>query len=260
MGEPMKVAILAGGFGTRISEESTVRPKPMVEIGGQPIILHIMRHYARFGIEDFVILAGYKAEVIRSYFLNFHLQNADFTVDTGTGDILWSKSRGENWRVTVLDTGMDTMTGGRLKRAQEVLGGETFLLTYGDGVSDVNIETLIAFHRTKRATMTLTAVTQPGRFGALGLSEDRTEVLAFREKAASDGGLINGGYFVCEPGVFDVIDGDDTVLEQEPMDQLVSLGKLASFHHTGYWQNMDTLRDKNVLEKVWASGNAPWKV
>ncbi len=255
----MKVVLLAGGFGTRISEESAIRPKPMVEIGGRPILWHIMRHYARYGHTEFVVLGGYKVDVIRDYFLNYHLQNSDFTVDTSTGEILWSRSRAESWNVTVLDTGIDTMTGGRIKRARDTIGDDTFLLTYGDGVSDVNIDDLVDFHRQQAAALTLTAVTQPGRFGALGLNPEGTQVTAFREKAANDGGLINGGYFVCEPELFDVIDGDATVLEQEPMDALVNRGKLASFRHLGYWQNMDTLRDRNVLEKVWATGDAPWK-
>lgn len=255
----MKVVLLAGGFGTRISEESTVRPKPMVEIGSKPILWHIMRHYARFGFDEFVVLGGYKVEIIQDYFLNYRIRNSDFTIDTGSGEIIWQRSRAEKWKVTVLDTGLNTMTGGRIRRARDIIGDDTFLLTYGDGVSDVNINDLIDFHRHKAALMTLTAVVQPGRFGALGLSRNGEDVVAFREKAANDGGLINGGYFVCEPQVFDFIPGDDTVLEQDPMDKLVSLGKLASYRHRGYWQNMDTLRDKAVLEDVWASGKAPWK-
>ena len=255
----MKVVLLAGGFGTRISEESAIRPKPMVEIGGKPILWHIMRHYARFGHKEFIVLGGYKVDYIQDYFLNYYRRNSNFTVNTANGDVTWSETHAEDWKVTVLNTGIDTMTGGRIKRAKEIIGNETFLMTYGDGVSDIDIDALVAFHREKNAAMTLSAVTQPGRFGALGLSSDQTEVKAFREKAANDGGLINGGYFVCEPALYDVIEGDDTVLEQAPMDALVSRGKLASYRHTGYWQNMDTLRDRAVLEKVWATGNAPWK-
>ncbi|MEM6415050.1 MAG: glucose-1-phosphate cytidylyltransferase [Pseudomonadota bacterium] len=255
----MKVVLLAGGFGTRISEESAIRPKPMVEVGGRPILWHIMRHYARFGHNDFVILGGYKVDFIQDYFLKYFRSNSDFTIDTSTGEITWSRSRAEKWRVTVLDTGVDTMTGGRLKRAQDIIGDDRFLLTYGDGVSDVDIDRLVAFHENAEAWMTLTAVSQPGRFGALGLTPDKTRVRTFREKAADDGGLINGGYFVCERQLFDVIEDDSTILERDPMDALVAEGKLASYHHAGYWQNMDTLRDKSVLEEVWATGNAPWK-
>lgn len=255
----MKVVLLAGGFGTRISEESAIRPKPMVEIGGKPILWHIMRHYAQFGHTEFIVLGGYKVEYIQDYFLNYFRRNSNFTVDTSTGEVIWSETNAEQWKVTVLDTGINTMTGGRIQRAREVIGEETFLMTYGDGVSDVNIDDLVKFHKESEAQMTLTAVTQPGRFGALGLNSDQTKVNTFREKAADDGGLINGGYFVCEPALYDVIEGDDTVLEQEPMDALVSRSKLSSFRHRGYWQNMDTLRDKAVLEKVWATGNAPWK-
>jgi glucose-1-phosphate cytidylyltransferase len=256
----MKVLLLAGGFGTRIAEESSIRPKPMVEIGGRPILWHIMRHYSRFGFSEFIILGGYKVDIIQDYFLNYRIRNSDFTIDTASGEIVWQRSRAESWKVTVLDTGLDTMTGGRVRRARDIIGDDAFFMTYGDGVSDVNINDLLEFHRRKRAWMTLTAVTQPGRFGALGLSADGEDVAAFREKAADDGGLINGGYFICEQNIFDMIEGDDTVLEQEPMDRLVSLGKLASYRHRGYWQNMDTLRDKAVLEKIWASGRAPWKV
>ncbi|MFC7290002.1 glucose-1-phosphate cytidylyltransferase [Hirschia litorea] len=255
----MKVVILAGGYGTRISEETSVRPKPMVEIGGKPILWHIMHCYAKYGHKDFVILAGYKADFIRNYFLNYHRQNSDFTINTKTGDISWSRSDLEDWNVTVVDTGLDTMTGGRIKRARDVIGEERFLLTYGDGVTDLNVDELIAFHEKSKNLATLTAVTQPGRFGALGLTDDLEKVRAFREKAANDGGLINGGYFVCEPEVYDLIDGDDTVWEQEPVERLVEKGRLGSFHHKGYWQNMDTLRDKHTLETIWASGNAPWK-
>ncbi|PSH68122.1 glucose-1-phosphate cytidylyltransferase [Phyllobacterium brassicacearum] len=256
----MKVVIFAGGFGTRLTEETTARPKPMVEIGGRPIIWHIMKTYAHYGFTEFIVLAGYKAEVIKSYFLNYFMINSDFTIDLGSGEIAWKQKCSENWKVTVLDTGLDTMTGGRLKRARDTIGEERFLLTYGDGVSDTNILESIKTHELGDNWVTLTAVTQPGRYGALGLSEDARKVRAFREKVAGDGGLINGGFFVCEPQVFDLIDGDETVWEEQPMEHVIERGKLGSHWHHGYWQSMDSLRDKAVLEKAWSSGRAPWKV
>ena len=254
----MKVAILAGGFGTRLSEETSILPKPMVEIGGRPAIWHIMKCYAAHGLKEFVVLGGYKINYIRDYFLGFRETQSDFTVDLQTGDVTILKAPEEDWKVTVLFTGEGSMTGGRLKRAQHLLQDDTFCLTYGDGFSDVDVTALIDSHRRSGAWATVTAVTQPGRYGALGLSKDATQVLAFREKNIRDGGLINGGYFVCEPKVFDLIDGDMTVWEQEPMDRLVEAGKLSSYWHKGYWQSMDTLRDKMVLEQEWAT-TAPWK-
>ncbi|RCS25660.1 glucose-1-phosphate cytidylyltransferase [Phyllobacterium salinisoli] len=256
----MKVVIFAGGYGSRLTEETTSRPKPMVEIGGRPIIWHIMKIYSHYGFTDFVILAGYKAEFIKSYFLNYFMINSDFTADLATGEITWKRKYSEDWKITVLDTGADTMTGGRLKRARDAIGEERFLLTYGDGVSDTNIPEAIKTHEEGGNWITLTAVTQPGRYGALGLSEDSSKVRAFREKAAGDGGLINGGFFVCEPQVFDLIDGDETVWEEEPMERVIERGKLGAYWHRGYWQSMDSLRDKMVLEKEWASGQAPWKL
>lgn len=256
----MKVAILAGGFGTRLSEETAIRPKPMVEVGGMPILWHIMKTYAHHGLTDFVVLGGYKVEFIRNYFLNYTRGSSDFTIDLATGELTWQRAHAEPWRVTVLDTGLDTMTGGRIRRAREVLGEDTFCLTYGDGVSDVNITDLIAFHQRKGAACTVTAVVPPGRFGVLGLDKDGERVTAFREKDQQDVGLINGGFFVCEPAVFDTIDGDPSVFEQEPLNRLVAQGQLASFRHFGFWQPMDTLRDKMYLEKLWDSGKAPWKV
>ncbi|MBU6407641.1 MAG: glucose-1-phosphate cytidylyltransferase [Alphaproteobacteria bacterium] len=253
----MKAVIFAGGFGTRLSEETALRPKPMVEVAGRPILWHVMKIYARHGITDFVVLGGYKIEVIRQYFLSYTQIMSDFTIDLATGDILWRRGAAEPWRVTVLDTGPDTMTGGRLKRAREVIGEETFCLTYGDGVSDIDITALIAFHRAKGKTCTVTAVAPPGRFGVLGLSPDGAEVIAFREKEQGDVGLINAGFFVCEAGVFDVIDGDSQPFEQEPMNRLVERGQLAAFHHKGFWQAVDTVRDKQVMEAVCAKG-APW--
>ncbi|TBU72169.1 glucose-1-phosphate cytidylyltransferase [Pseudomonas daroniae] len=254
----MKVAIFAGGFGTRLSEETAIRPKPMVEIGGRPIIWHIMKMYAHHGFNDFVVLGGYKVDYIRDYFLNYRAQRTDYTIDLKTGNIDWLESVSEDWRVTVLDTGADSMTGGRLKRAMHLLSDEPFCLTYGDGVSDVNIRELVTVHKASRRWCTLTAVTQPGRYGALRLNEDLNRVEAFREKGAADGGLINGGFFVCQPEVFELIDDDQTTWENEPMDRLVERDMLGSYHHKGYWQSMDSLRDKITLETAWASG-APWK-
>lgn len=256
----MKVALLAGGFGTRLSEETTVRPKPMVEIGGMPIMWHIMKIYAHYGLKDFVVLGGYRVEFIRDYFMSFRTRSTDFTIDLGSGKVDWLEARSEDWRVTVLDTGAESMTGGRIRRARKFLEDDTFCLTYGDGVSDVNIGALIDAHKQGGGWCTLTAVTQPGRYGALRLNSDASRVVGFREKGAVDGGLINGGFFVCEPEVFDVIDGDLTVWEDEPMGRMIEMGKLQSFPHTGYWQSMDSLRDKQLLEATWAKGNAPWKV
>lgn len=260
----MKVAILAGGLGTRLGEETSVRPKPMVEVGGRPILWHIMKIYSHYGLNDFVILCGYKAEFIRSFFLNYAHNSSDFTIDLAKNEVTWARSRTENWKVTLLDTGADSLTGGRIKRAQEVIGDEPFCLTYGDGVSNVNITDLIAFHERKKAEKdiwaTVTAVMPPGRFGVLGLDDKHEMVDAFREKSSRDVGLINGGFFVCEPKVFDLIDGDLTTWEQEPMLTMAAQGKLASFVHTDFWQAMDTLRDKQVLEDLWAKKAPPWKV
>ena len=255
-----KVAIFAGGFGTRLSEETSIRPKPMVEIGGKPILWHIMKIYAHYGLKDFVVIGGYKVEVIKDYFLNYRSRQCDFTVDLGSGTVDFHSDGAEDWRVTVLDTGTDTMTGGRLKRARAVLGNDTFCLTYGDGVSNVPIDKLLETHRQAGGWCTLTAVVQPGRFGALAFGEDGVSVAGFREKGRTDGGLINGGFFVCEPQVFDLIDGDATVWEEEPMERLIAAGKLCSFRHEGYWQSMDSHRDKQVLEAQWATGEARCKV
>lgn len=256
----MKVVILAGGYGSRLSEETALRPKPMVEIGGRPIIWHIMKLYSHFGFNEFVVLAGYKAEHIKTYFLNYAMSKSDFTIDLATGEVTVVQSSVEPWKVTVLDTGIGTMTGGRIKRARPVIGEERFLLTYGDGVSNTNIRQSIELHERDGNWITLTAVTQPGRYGALGLSEDSTRVRAFREKLAGDGGLINGGFFVCEPQVYDLIDGDDDMWEDAPMARAVALGKVGSYWHHGFWQSMDSLRDKMVLEKAWESGKPPWAI
>lgn len=256
----MKVVILAGGFGTRISEESITIPKPLVEIGSMPILWHIMKIYSHHGLTDFVICCGYKGNLIKDYFLNFFNRNADFTIDLKSNSIDVHRRGTEEWKVTLVDTGLETMTGGRIKRVREHVGDETFCLTYGDGVSDIDVKESIAFHRDQKTLGTVTAVQQPGRFGALDLSPDRTRVNSFREKSMSDGHLINGGYMVLEPGIFDLIEGDATVFEQEPLHALSSQGQLAVYHHKGYWQNMDTLRDKHVLQGLWDSGKAPWRI
>lgn len=253
----MKVVIFAGGYGTRLSEETVTRPKPMVEVGGRPIIWHIMSMYARHGLTDFVVLGGYKVDYIRQYFLNYRSTTSDFTIDMATGEVVWAASEAEPWRVTVLDTGLNTMTGGRLKRARDVIGDERFCLTYGDGVSDVDIARLIDFHDAGESWLTVTAVQPPGRFGVMNINEESHSVTAFREKAGADVGLINGGFFVCEPQVFDLVDGDETVWEQEPLQRLVKLGKLRAYHHGGFWQSMDTLHDRMTLEAVY-QGGAPW--
>ncbi|MDI5986112.1 glucose-1-phosphate cytidylyltransferase [Halomonas sp. M4R5S39] len=255
----MKVVIFAGGFGTRLSEETTIRPKPMVEIGGRPILWHIMKMYANHGLKDFIILGGYKVEYIRNYFLNYRGSRSDYTIDLGTGEVKWLEGIAEDWKVTVLDTGPDAMTGGRLKRARHLLSDGPFCLTYGDGLSDVDITTLVAAHQASSNWCTLTAVVQPGRYGALRVNESSHSIKGFREKGPTDGGLINGGFFVCEPEVFELIDDDQTVWENAPMKRMVELGKLGYFHHDGYWQSMDSLRDKMVLEAAW-SEDPRWKV
>jgi len=256
----MKVVVLAGGFGSRLSEETTLRPKPLVEIGGKPIMWHIMKIYAHHGFNEFIVLGGYKVEAIRDYFLRYQSLGSDFTIDLGTGKVDWLQAQAENWRVTVLDTGRDTLTAARIKQARKFVDGERFCLTYGDGVSDVDIGRLLKFHESSDSYCTLTAVTQPGRYGALHIADDGHKILGFREKGTTDGGLINGGFFVCEPEVFDVLGDQNEMWEEGPMQRLVQQGKLASYHHTGYWQSMDSLRDKEVLEREWAKGDAaPWK-
>jgi len=253
----MKCVILAGGLGTRISEESHLKPKPMVEIGGKPIIWHIMKIYSAHGIHDFVICLGYKGYVIKEYFANYFLHMSDVTIDMAHNQVEVHQKGAEPWKVTLVDTGENTQTAGRLKRVARYLGNEEFCFTYGDGVADVDITALIAFHRSKRVKATLTAVQQPGRFGALVL-EDRL-VTSFQEKPKGDGGWINGGFFVLSPAVFDYIEDDGTVWEREPLERLAKEHSLAAYFHQGFWQPMDTLRDKNHLEELWASGNPPWK-
>lgn len=254
----MKTVILAGGLGTRISEESHLRPKPMIEIGGRPILWHIMTLYARHGFDDFIVCLGYKGYMVKEYFANYVLHNADLTVDLGRGSIEYHATNHESWRVTLVDTGEGTMTGGRLKRVARYLDpGEPFFLTYGDGLSDVDLAALARFHREHGRAATVTAVTPPGRYGALEIEQGRVE--RFIEKPPGDNGLINGGFFVLNPEVIDRIDDDATVWESEPLESLAADGQLMAYKHTGFWAAMDTLRDKNHLEALWASGAAPWR-
>lgn len=255
----MKAMILAGGYGTRISEESAVRPKPMVDIGAMPILWHIMKIYSTHGINDFVICCGYKSRYIKEWFSTYHLQYADVTFDLSDGTTTFHKDAIEPWRVTLVDTGEDTMTGGRIKRASTYIGDETFCLTYGDGVSDVNITESIEFHRNHGRHATMTAVMPEGRFGAFTLGEDESFVDTFKEKPKGDGAWINGGFFVLEPDVIEYIDSDSTVWEQQPLERLAQGNQLAAYRHHGFWMPMDTLRDKHVLDDHWASGKAPWK-
>ncbi|GAB4425054.1 MAG: glucose-1-phosphate cytidylyltransferase [Chloroflexi bacterium OHK40] len=258
----MKAVILAGGYGTRISEESGIRPKPMIEIGGKPILWHIMKIYSAHGINDFIICCGYKAYVIKEYFANYFLHTADVTFDMRYNSMQVHHAVTEPWKVTLVDTGEQTMTGGRLKRVREYIGSETFCMTYGDGVGNVDITGLIAFHREQRTLATLTAVQPPGRFGAFTLGEDQSRISSFKEKPQGDGegAYINGGFFVLEPKVLDYVADDSTVWEREPMEGLARDGQLAAYRHNGFWQPMDTLRDKHYLEELWARGQAPWKV
>lgn len=255
----MKVVILAGGFGSRISEESTVRPKPLVEIGGQPILWHIMKIYSTHGLNDFVICCGHKGNQIKQYFKNYAFELSDLTLDMRNNGVTVHRNGVEPWRVTLIDTGEETMTGGRIKRVRAYLDDEPFCLTYGDGVADIDVTALIESHRRSGALATVTAVVPPGRFGFLSLMPDEDRVLGFREKANDDSGYINGGFFVVEPEVHDYIDGDETVWEREPLERLAQDGGLYAYRHRGFWQNMDTLRDKNVLDGLWKSGEAPWK-
>ena len=256
----MKAVFLAGGYGTRLSEETNVRPKPMVEIGGQPILWHIMKLYSAHGIDDFVICCGYKSHVIKEYFANYVRNEADVTFDLATDTVEVHRSEVEPWRVTLIETGENTMTGGRLRRARRWLDDETFCFAYGDCVSNVDITQLLEFHRGTGALVTLTAIRPPGRFGALSLEHEDDFVHAFREKPEGDGGWVNGGFFVVDPAALDYVDGDETVWEQQPLQRLADDGKLAAYRHPGYWQNMDSLRDKIVLEEQWASERPPWKV
>ncbi len=255
----MKAVILAGGFGTRISEESHLRPKPMIEIGGRPILWHIMKIFHQHGIDDFIICLGYKGYMIKEYFANYFIHNSDLTVDGSSGKVVFHNSKAESWRVTMVDTGEMSMTGGRLKRiASYLTPGEPFCFTYGDGVADIDITRLVRFHRQHGCKATLTAVIPPGRYGALALEGDK--VTRFIEKPPGDQALINGGFFVLEPSVIDYIGGDSTSWEGTPLERLAAEGQLRAHLHSGFWQPMDTLRDKNRLEELWAAGGAPWKV
>lgn len=257
----MKCVILAGGLGTRISEESHIRPKPMVEIGGYPIIWHIMKIYASHGITDFIICCGYKGYVIKEYFANYFLHISDVTIDTTDNSMQVHRSDDVSWKITLVNTGQDTLTGGRIKRIESYLNDdEPFLMTYGDGVSDVNIGELVSFHFDKGRKATMTAVHPPARFGALAIDESKLLVREFVEKPKSSEALINGGFFVLSPCVLDLIRGDSTIWEKEPLESLASQSELSYFHHEGFWQPMDTLRDKQYLEELWDSGGAPWKV
>lgn len=254
----MKAVILAGGLGTRLAEETSLRPKPMVEIGGRPILWHIMKIYSAHGINDFVVCLGYKGYIIKEYFANYFLHMSDITFDMVNNQTVIHQNNAEPWRVTLVDTGESTMTGGRLRRVRQYLGDEDFCFTYGDGVGDVNISDLIEFHRSQKRLATLTGVQPPGRFGALNLNG--TRVANFEEKPHGDGGWINGGFFILSPNVIDYIEHDATVWERDPMERLAREGQLSAYLHQGFWQPMDTLRDKQHLEELWQSGSAPWKV
>lgn len=255
----MKVVILAGGLGTRLSEETDITPKPIVEIGGYPIIRHIMKIYSTYGYNDFIVCLGYKGYMIKEYFANYFLHMSDLTFNLKTGEMILQQSKSEDWKVTLIDTGVNTMTGGRIKRIKKFIGDKTFMLTYGDGVSDVNIEKLVDFHKKNHKYATLTAVQPAGKFGSLIL-ETSGKVKNFIEKPAGDGLWINGGFFVLEPEIFGYIEGDNTFWEREPLENLSKDGQLIAYEHNGFWRCMDTLRDKRELEELWESGNPPWKV
>lgn len=254
----MKAVILAGGMGTRISEETSVRPKPMVEIGGKPILWHILKIYSAHGINDFVICLGYKGYIIKEYFANYFLHMSDVTFDMAANKMEVHQNNAEPWRVTLVDTGENTMTGGRLRRVRNYLGDEDFCFTYGDGIGDIDVTKLIAFHRSQKHLATITATQPPGRFGALRVENNR--IAGFQEKPQGDGGWINGGFFVLSPKVVDYIEGDHTLWEREPLERLAMDGEMSAYRHDGFWQPMDTLRDKILLEELWASGKAPWKI
>ncbi|MBU6230258.1 MAG: glucose-1-phosphate cytidylyltransferase [Cyanobacteria bacterium REEB459] len=256
----MKAVILAGGLGTRLSEETSIKPKPMVEVGGRPILWHIMKIYSAHGINEFIICCGYKGYVIKEYFANYFLHMSDVTFDLRYNQMNVHAGNAEPWKITLVDTGDSSMTGGRLKRVKEYIGSETFCMTYGDGVSDVNITELVTFHQKQGLLATLTAVQPPGRFGAIALAQGQTTISSFQEKPEGDGAWVNGGFFVLEPPVIDFIEGDATVWEQEPLRKLANIDQLSAYKHPGFWQPMDTLRDKHRLEELWANDQAPWKV
>jgi glucose-1-phosphate cytidylyltransferase len=254
----MKVLILAGGFGSRLSEETSLKPKPMVEIGGKPILWHIMKTYAAYGFNEFVILCGYKGYVIKEYFSNYYRHLSDMTIDLANNDVIYHKNSAEPWKITLVDTGLNSMTGGRIKRVKEYVGDETFMLTYGDGLSNININELLSFHNSHKGAITMSAVQPDGRFGSLQI-DDSAQVINFTEKPKGDGSWINGGFFVCDSKVFEYLDDDATVFEKKPLENLANDGELFSFKHRGFWKPMDMLRDKNELEKLWNAGKAPWK-
>ena len=255
----MKVVILAGGLGTRISEESHLKPKPMIEVGDAPILWHIMKYYSSYGFNEFIICCGYKGYVIKEYFADYYLHRSDVTFDfANNNEMIIHNNVAEPWKVTVVDTGLHTMTGGRLKRIQKYVGDQTFMMTYGDGVSDIDLDALLEFHRVHKKAATLTAIQPGGRFGVLDIDDNET-VRQFSEKAKEDGGWINAGFMVLEPEVFDYIEGDDTFFEKEPLENLALDGKLAAYRHEGFWTCMDTMRDKGMLDELWNSGQAPWK-
>jgi glucose-1-phosphate cytidylyltransferase len=255
----MKVLILAGGYGTRLSEETNVVPKPMVEIGGRPIIWHIMKLYSHYGFNDFVVLLGYKGYYIKEFFANYFLHQSDVTIDLTTGEMQVHKNESEPWKVTLLETGLQTMTGGRIRRARSIVNDSPFLLTYGDGVADINISNLVKFHKDHGKLITMTSIQPEGRFGAIEIT-DSNVVTSFREKPKGDGAWINGGYFVCQPQVMDYIAADGTIFEKEPLETLAAQGQLVTFKHDGFWKCMDTLRDKMQLNDMWDAGNAKWKL
>jgi len=255
----MKVLILAGGFGTRLSEETDVRPKPMAEIGGKPILWHIMKIYSHYGFNDFVILLGYKGYYIKEYFANYFLHQSDVTIDLSNNKMEVHNNMSEPWRVTLLDTGLQTMTGGRIKRAKQYINNETFLLTYGDGVADIDLKDLLRFHRSHKKLVTMTAVQPEGRFGAI-VTDQTNRIHSFMEKPKGDGSWINGGFFICEPQVMDRIEGDGTIFEREPLERLATDGELYTYKHDGFWKCMDTLRDKTQLNELWEKNNASWKI
>jgi glucose-1-phosphate cytidylyltransferase len=254
----MKVVILAGGFGTRLSEETDIKPKPMVEIGGKPILWHIMKTYSSHGFDEFVILLGYKGYVIKEFFSNYFLHQSDVTIDLANNSMEVHQNESESWKVTLLETGLNTLTGGRIKRAKDYIGDDDFLLTYGDGLSDVDIAKTVEFHKIHGKNITMTAVQPAGRYGALDIKDDNS-ISSFKEKPKGDGAWINGGFFVCKPEVLNYIAGDSTTFEQEPLTDLAAEGQLMSFKHSGFWECMDTLRDKTHLCELWDSGVAPWK-
>jgi glucose-1-phosphate cytidylyltransferase len=254
----MKVVLLAGGLGTRLSEETSLRPKPMVEIGGMPILWHIMKIYSSYGFNDFIICLGYKGYIIKEYFANYFLHKSDVTIDLSNNSIKIHDTQAEPWKITLVDTGVESMTGGRIKRVKQYVDNETFMLTYGDGVGDVDIRKLVDFHKSHGKYCTVTSVQPSGRFGALNIT-DNDSVHSFMEKPKGDGAWINGGFFVCEPQIFNYIDGDSTTWEKEPMERIASENEMVAFKHSGFWKPMDTLRDKQELENDWVMGKAKWK-